>query len=114
MTTKESDRELLTLAAKAAGIELFGWRDHWADFGPGYQYDDSNGIRDAWNPLTQDDDAFRLAVTLGITIDPMPANCGVWAYRCGYPRAAEKSANDIMASSRRAVVRVAAAIGKEK
>jgi hypothetical protein len=59
-----SDRELLELAAKAAGIGG-GWE--WprgakaATF-----YRDASGK--AWNPLTDGDDALRLALTLNLTI----------------------------------------------
>jgi len=52
-----NDKELLELAAKAAGIE---WPQKISDFSR--QYD---GVR-SWNPLTDDGDALRLAVNLGI------------------------------------------------
>lgn len=50
----ETDRELLCLAAKAAGYE-------YAKFG-GYIVVD--GIPGNWNPLTDDGDALRLAVEI--------------------------------------------------
>ena len=53
-----NDRELLELAAKAAGIDLDDiskrMKDDWADF---------------WNPLTDDGDALRLAVKLGMRLE---------------------------------------------
>lgn len=56
-----TDRELLELAAKAAGIEIVGWYENdsiiYAGVEPG-----------AWNPLTDDGDALRLAVQLHISI----------------------------------------------
>ena len=62
-----NDRELLTLAAKAAGIEI----DHWradkmpvvAELFRGHlaNYED-------WNPLTDDGDALRLAVKLRLSV----------------------------------------------
>ena len=51
-----SDRELLTLAAKAAGIRI----NHWI-------YDDGPAVLEVggiWNPLDCGDDALRLAVKL--------------------------------------------------
>ena len=57
----ETDRELLELAAKAAGIEY--------DFicPTGVHCGDASTMRDYfWNPLTSDGDALRLAVKLDI------------------------------------------------
>lgn len=55
-----TDRELLELAAKAAGIELW----HEDVFTSGLtQKVSKNGIL-RWNPLEDDGDALRLAVTL--------------------------------------------------
>ena len=59
MTTPTTDRELLELAAKAAGYE-------YAKHG-GYIVVD--GIPGNWNPLTDDGDALRLAVKLRLSID---------------------------------------------
>ena len=58
-----NDKELLTLAAKAAGIELTYVPQNtreWADFR------NEHGGETPWNPLTDDGDALRLAVKLGI------------------------------------------------
>lgn len=51
-----TDRELLELAAKAAGIEC-----DWS----GDYFGDGNSV---WNPLTDDGDALRLAVSLYIDL----------------------------------------------
>ena len=56
MRVNDSDRELLELAAKAAGIDW--WRV-------------SEGF-DNWNPLTDDGDALRLAGVLLLEIDMWP------------------------------------------
>ena len=58
-----TDKELLTLAAKAAGIDL-----EWVDSDGNYWL----GNEVPWNPLTDDGDALRLAVKLGISITPYP------------------------------------------
>src|SRR5882672_1453618 len=52
-----NDIELLELAAKAAGLP---W-DQWVVDG-----------NDSWNPLTDDSDALRLAIALGLRIEPYP------------------------------------------
>lgn len=56
-----TDRELLELAAKAAGIKL-DWTD-WPTLSPRRLPE-----WDAWNPLFYDGDALRLAVNLKMTI----------------------------------------------
>lgn len=53
-----TDRELLELAAKAAGY----------DYKPLNGVIVENGIPGNWNPLTDDGDALRLAMALGIDI----------------------------------------------
>ena len=106
-----SDRELLELAAKAAGydtiIEMYGFNDF------GEPLLDANDPPTVWNPLTDDGDALRLAVKLQIIVGKYDdyANAGgiandvdivVWAHE-------EK---DPYAATRRAIVRAAAEIGK--
>lgn len=62
-----NDRELLELAAKAAGISpaTFDRRDvGW--------YQPDKGTTGPWDPLTDDGDALRLAVKLWITAFPNP------------------------------------------
>ena len=95
-----NDRELLELAAKAAGAK-------WIDdemFGCGWALDDC-----WWNPLTDDGDALRLAVKLGLLVDcyshcasPLPDSIE-WQ---------EASGPDDYANTRRAIVRAAAEIGR--
>lgn len=102
-----TDRELLELAAKAAGMIMSY-----------YEYDDSHGFvkhvvhgvphcgldySDYWNPLADDGQALRLAVKLNLL----------------YGKAFAQNVNeqhkddiDIFAAARRAIVRAAAEIGK--
>lgn len=106
-----ADRELLELAAKAAGIEyeiLEGWS------GPVVGYGMASRV---WNPLTDDGDALRLAVKLNIRLVEFketivkscavawregPASCSLW----------EPEGADPCAATRRAIVRAAAEIGQ--
>ena len=110
-----ADRELLELAAKAVG--LTGWR--YA--GPSglhkminpSQPETTGSIGPAWNPLTDDGDALRLAVKLHIDVllrGPTLAQC------IGTPSAtvyAEVPRDDnANAATRRAIVIAAAEIGR--
>lgn len=100
-----TDRELLELAAKAAGIELF-WHSGWNLLV-------IERTHRAWNPLTDDGDALRLAVKLGI--DLMHTNIHepkVHAMADWEVEVVEDSIEDPYAATRRAIVRAAAEIGE--
>ena len=111
MTT---DRELLELAAKAASIEIIGFWDSgsWLDEETewGYQTKDF----DRWNPLTDDGDALRLAVRIGIAIDPreyeIHGTCAITDDGTCFIE--DPRNNDKYSATRRAIVRAAAEIGK--
>jgi len=104
-----SDKELLELAAKAAGIKISQWSNAQAGgFLPG-------GRGDFWNPLTDDGDALRLAVKLGMMLDDVTKG-----YMSGHIVAVsdggtcyEPREPDHYAATRRAIVRAAAEIGKD-
>lgn len=111
-----NDRELLEMAAKAAGIELL-----WPLYMPGATEVPmlTKSMKDTvvtwWSPLADDGDALRLAVKLGIEIVPMH-NCQVDAvlYMDGTEivHVAESMREDKFSATRRAIVRAAAEIGK--
>jgi hypothetical protein len=111
-----TDKELLELAAKAAGIErrYYEYLGEWGliDDGP-----DSGW----WNPLTDDGDALRLAVKLGLkhvwftvemqgsfvqTIFLQPHEETLYESHAEHP--------DAYAATRRAIVRAAAEIERNK
>ena len=108
-----SDRELLELAARAAGDipnAVIGAE-------PGY-YWCGDTCRQQWNPLTDDGDALRLAVKLGITLYTnirtayvLFGNAPINADDREITAAEEPSA-DPYAATRRAIVRAAAEIGR--
>ena len=111
-----SDRELLVLAAKAAGITIkpveiknveFAGDDRFI----GYSTDPHEWLRGWFNPLTDDGDALRLAVKLGISIECIAAHDTVMAHIDNEHSSA--SATEAMDDfgTRRAIVRAAAAIG---
>lgn len=103
-----SDRELLELAGKALGIEvkfLPAWGGGVACYGDGHY----------WNPLTDDGDAFRLAVKLGLTIninlrdEEGYSSASVW----GTGQCRENARQgDLCGATRIAIVKMAAKIGR--
>lgn len=98
-----TDRELLELAAKAAGLR-FDWRPF-----PAIKRLDT--LWEEWNPLTDDGDALRLAVKLEIQLDLRHSMNTVRAY--GAPEGMiEEGAKDPYAATRRAITRAAAEIGR--
>ncbi len=97
------DRELLELAAKAAGIEVYGVMTNPLEPCVGLVTDE----HESWNPLTDDGDALRLAVKLNIS--PMYGIPSVAV--CAYSRG-ESDATNPYEATRRAIVRAAAEIGK--
>jgi hypothetical protein len=102
----KSDRELLELAAKAAGIQ-YEWHPGCGD-ALHLTAPDATAIY--WNPLSDDGDALRLAVKLGIQIDPR--NHETRAFGPVGGRVDEYHKPDAFAATRRAIVRAAAEIGK--
>jgi len=109
-----TDKELLTLAAKAAGIEIELYR---FGFGESFWIPEGEELQRPWNPLTDDGDALRLAVKLKMMIDVGP----------GYAEAKDPEHeqgqkpitameyffdDDPYAATRRAIVRAAAEIGR--
>lgn len=98
----ETDRELLRLAALAAGLEV-------QDYAPGLGFwiDDEG----EWNPLTDDGDALRLAVKLNIQMTPRTDGKSEAAHLAYF---IEDNKGDPYAATRRAIVRAAAEIGRAK
>lgn len=103
-----TDRELLELAAKAAGINL-----QWM----GGPVEVRDGIITAWNPLFDDGDALRLAVKLNLHVEidfdemlPEVRVYGPWVYEdlAGI----YEDGSDPYTATRRAITRAAAEIGK--
>jgi hypothetical protein len=103
-----TDRELLELAAKAAGYALCEWPDETgklrAEIEPNW--------RPVWNPLTSDGDALRLAVKLRLPLrDGLNGTVETGNERSGRP-IWEFWGTDPYAATRRAIVRAAAEIGR--
>jgi hypothetical protein len=111
-----TDKELLELAAKAAGMS-----EKWSGDGI---YVREQFCEVPWNPLESDSDALRLAVKLRLTLkldDSSAALAGIGEHQLGAPtidglgpwyRKEWHSDSDPYAATRRAITRAAAEIGK--
>lgn len=65
-----NDRELLEMAARAAGFLRWSVSEpSQGGFLFGAVWDESRGTSIPWNPLTNDGDALSLAVKLGMVVD---------------------------------------------
>lgn len=95
-----TDKELIKLAAKAAGISK-----QW----DGSLVDKENPNR-VWSPLTGDGDALRLAVKLHMQVSVTTESCRAETLPCLGVRVNDSDEN---LATRRAIVMAAAAIGKE-
>lgn len=118
-----TEREMLELAAKAAGIEIEWCSEH--PFGGAYLRkvipipEEPYSKWVFWNPLTDDGDALRLAVKLRISV--MLAETAPGAPECAYAENLEGGpvwryvpgeGADLLSATRRAIVHAAAAIGR--
>lgn len=108
-----TDREMLELAAKAAGISGT-WSKGYQPHGD-MEFDGiETGCQFLWNPLVSDGDALRLASALKIDLDWQSTKQftedTVEEYRSARP--GHFCATEPEADYRRAITRVAAHIGK--
>ncbi len=106
-----NDKELIELAAKAAGYQIKGDAEVCL-----FVSDDDGRTWCEWNPLLYDDNALRLAVKLELDVFHScisvravhRENDRGWSIRCR----GTKPQMDPYAATRRAIVRAAAAIGE--
>ena len=111
----KTDRELLELAARASGVDWFD--EPAAVAGIGLHMKSGP----FWNPLTDDGDALRLAVRLGMVIDARYTgpesmrynSVAYWVAPSGGRHISFGDTEaDFDAATRRAITRAAAAIGE--
>lgn len=114
-----NDKELLELSAKAyGGLEYSEACRDWI-----FKHTDGN-YGAWWNPLTNDADAFRLAVKLNLHVDANELECVVFIHgnfgkdengkKITCKMIEEVHGTDPLTATRRAIVRAAAEIGKSK
>ena len=101
-----NDRELLELAAKAAGYKLERFISALYPYATIYTV---NGKQ--WDPLKDDGDALRLAVKLRISVSI--GKDVVEAYIGQSDGKLEASKSNLLSATRRAIVRAAAEIGRQ-
>ncbi|ATF87539.1 hypothetical protein [Burkholderia gladioli] len=110
-----NDRELLELAAKAAGLPVgsasgaYQYRDDgiWV----AGMYGTDNGYPLFWNPLIDDRDALRLAVHLHLMVHASSHSSSAQFYEMNGWATIEEPHGDANAATRRAITRAAAEIG---
>lgn len=114
-TKSTADRELLELAAKAAGLRHHGWID------AAYSGEHGGlhiGPPRAWNPLADDGDALRLAVKLKLGVETSSSGCEVRFDNqrgdegCLVQEIKEDGSMSDLEATRRAIVLAAAEIGR--
>jgi len=120
-----TDRQLLELAAKAAGMfvlpkvwpEVDGWffcefhgkpAMHFRQVG-----DKRHSSSNPWMPLHDDGDALRLAVKLNLAFQVLPGPHAVEAWHNDNSAKEYYGSHDKEAATRRAIVRAAAQIGEK-
>ena len=111
-----NDRELLELAAKAAGVSAYWSTDGTIQARPLFVVSvigatGAMPYEEEWNPLKNDGDALRLAVKLCLLVN---IDLGISFVTDGTTESdlSEKHGSDPCAATRRAIVRAAAEIGK--
>jgi hypothetical protein len=107
-----TEKELLEMAAKAAGYVSHGYGELFG--GSPCLYLQEADFTGMWAPLTDDGDALRLAVKLDMSVDVDFYESSSYAYASDSPRvwAVEVWRDDKCAATRRAITRAAAAIGE--
>jgi hypothetical protein len=108
-----TDKELLELSAKAAGfIETASVQNGYGFIALCVMDEDGDWTGKDWNPLTDDGDAFRLAVKLNMLIECSKGFCCASAY--GSANSFRECVDIVgaLSATRRAIVRAAAEIGK--
>ena len=100
-----SDREMLELAAKAAGVELIQMPPGVYRNATGAKPENNAFGLPTWNPITDNGDALRLAVNLHL-------HYGINTDILNHYLALELPSDEPLAATRRAIVRAAAEIGR--
>lgn len=113
-----NDRELLKLAAKAAGLKSGEIENNSANSHQTfYVWNDDDKTSRFWNPLADDGDALRLAVRLNIDFKAYGTVVRTWVGDFTTQKVIasveEICGVDPYAATRRAITRAAAEIGKE-
>jgi hypothetical protein len=110
---EQTDRELLELAAKAMGMKDTKWTGaHIVYMLDPSKPETTGSIGRGWNPLTDDGDAFRLAVKLCMQVECSKGYQHASVYGHDFTISEQHNGNAPEAATRRAIVRAAAKIAK--
>lgn len=104
-----TDREMVELAAKAAGIEIVWGK--WLS--REWLAKTNTGDLIPWDPITDDGDALRLAVMLRLTVKIEDHEIEVFNWEGCLVSAEMFNGFDYEATTRHVIVRAAAEIGKQ-
>lgn len=109
-----SDRELLELAANAAGMDGCEYRKSGPNNRAGMLFTNTLSV---WNPLEDDGDAFRLTCDLGLRVFPVARTesgtaCSAVGAVTGERMSEVADALPTRTATRQAIVRAAAEIGR--
>lgn len=104
-----TDKELLELAAKAAGFNDATWAAEQASIAT---LEQKRGFKLFWNPLKDDGDALRLAVKCNLNVCIGYASVSACLQDDGSFHQAVEIKDDSYAATRRAIVRAVAEIGR--
>ena len=109
-----TDQELLEYAAKVVGLTNPRYVEN-TSWGTGISHGEGDQVYVVWNPLLSDADAFRLAVKLTLSVFPPDdgdpaAVVEDWRWDIHVTEVDEDG--DYLATTRRAIVRAAAEIGR--
>ena len=112
-----NDKELLELAAKAAGLTNLIYCPAWRCMA---EYDEHDGgfykWDTYWNPLVRDSEALQLGILTGLNIKhgitSTGAKGGLISCEQGFSKEFGEAGQDQFIAIRRAIVQVAAEIGK--
>lgn len=109
-----NDRELLELAAKAAGF-VIGFSKTSPEQGRPYVWNDEKKKGRWWNPIEDDGDALRLAIRLGMSLSTNLTNRFVTVNNESefYDESKFGGVSDPDGTMRLAIVRAAAEIGRQ-
>lgn len=110
------DRELLELAAEAAGMDAYWDQPRGSRYGCIRVRSEGNKLGYVWNPLADDGDALRLAVKLelapSIFASPGLTICTATNRPMSEVNVEQEHDDGPYAATRRAIVRAAASIAK--
>lgn len=100
------EREMLELAARAAGLKPF------TAWGKSFVMGDGSAPKPEWNPLEDDGDALRLGAKIEMEMELNKGHCFCRALHGSPGGVTEFDKDDTLRAIRRAITRAAAEIGK--